>query len=169
MTNLELFAVYGMEMRYPYDWRAEIRSKSRRDKGDVIFTSLKGERIFASWGPLALVSKRFPVLEKHADHSFDNIKKMQNVKSLEFTDRRRVQINGHSAVFTRAKVKLGQRLMIKKFYTDRDVQSIHLHCDNSGRYFIVYNPVDDAVVTPEDRSDVDLLDIGTRTLKCHDV
>ena len=154
-------------MRYPSDWRVEIRSKSRSEKGDVIFTSRRGERIFASWGPLELVSKRFPVLEKHADHSFDNIKKMQNVKSLEFTDRRRVQINGHSAVFTRAKVKLGQRLMIRKFYTERDVQSIHLHCDHSGRYFIIYNPVDDTVVSPEDRSDVDLLDIGTRTLKCH--
>ena len=169
MVDLELFAVYGMEMRYPNNWRVEIRSKSNKEKGDVIFTSLKGERIFASWGPLAMVTKRFPVLEKHADHSFDNIKKMQNVKSLEFTARKRVLINGHSAVFTRAKVSLAQRMMVRKFYTERDVQSIHLHCENSNRYFVIYNPVDDTEIRPEDRSGVDLSDIGTNTFKCHNV
>jgi hypothetical protein len=169
LANYDRFAVYGLELGYPNDWRVEIRGKSKREKGDVIFQSPAGPRIFLSWGPLALVAARFAVLEKHADNSLANVKKMQNVKSLEIVDRRREKINGHDAVYTHAKIVLEQRMMVRKFKSGRDIQSIHLHCEVSDRYFIIYNPVDEALAaTPQsDKPDVDLLALASGTFKCH--
>jgi hypothetical protein len=168
LQDYDKFAIYGMELGYPNDWRVEMRGKSGKQKGDVIFQSPAGPRIFLSWGPLALVATRFPVLEKHADNSLANVKKMQNVKSLEIVDRRREKINGHDAVYTHAKVILVQRMMVRKYTSGRDIQSIHLHCHASNRYFVIYNPVDNALAAqPESKAEIDLLALASSTFKCH--
>jgi len=158
----ERFALYGFEVMIPTDWRVELNPKSTRKKGDVAFQSQKGNRVFVSWGSLD-EAKRFKTLEEHRDGSLNQVKKGTDVKSLDISDLRETQICGHRALVSHvsAEIRVG---MMGRNVTGRDIWSIHLHCPNSSRFYVLFSMERD----PAEFEDMgSVFDSFAKTIVCH--
>ncbi|HYB03676.1 MAG TPA: hypothetical protein VED17_04395 [Nitrososphaerales archaeon] len=134
----EKFAVYGIEVEIPADWRVEFNPKTTRRKADVVFQSPHGNRFFISWGPLEDARKKFKTLEEHRDYGIKRIQKGPDVRSSEVTDLVELQIGGHRALMSHVTAKL-QRGMMSRGTSTREIWSIHFHCPNTSRYYVVYS------------------------------
>ncbi|MDA4121091.1 MAG: hypothetical protein OK404_01635 [Thaumarchaeota archaeon] len=73
-------------------------------------------------------------------------------------------INGHRASYNEVKLELIRRgLFLNKTLTPQEVRSLHVHCDTSSRYFVLYNPS-----SPEKSSDLRyVIDKMSLTFICH--
>lgn len=137
--DLEQFSVYGFSIDYPKDSRVEFNPKSRRGQGDVVFHFPDRMKIFLSWGDLENALKKFPTVEEHADHSLKRIKTAGNVKGFERISHDSISIHSHQGAYNRAKfeeVTVG--FLSGKRKSPREAHSVHVHCPNSSRYFVVY-------------------------------
>lgn len=160
--DTEKFSLYGFEIMIPTDWHVELNPKSTRVKGDVAFQSIKGNRVFVSWGSLE-DAKKFKTLEEHRDASLNQVKKGSDVKSAEVSDLREIQIGGHRALVSHlsAEVRMG---MMGRSIVGRDIWSIHLHCPNTSRYYVLFSMERNSQEF-EDMSHV--FDSFARTMVCH--
>ena len=133
----ERFALYGFEIKIPAGWRVELNPKSSREKGDVAFQSAKGNRVFVSWGPLS-EAKRFKNLEEHRDNSIEQVKKGSDVKSVCVSALKETTVSGHRALVSHvsATIRTG---MIGRSVAGRDVWSVHFHCPNLSRYYVMFS------------------------------
>jgi hypothetical protein len=145
--DFENFSMYGFTVDYPETCRVELSSKSRRDAGDVVFKFPDSGKIFLTWGQLEKVSKRFGSAEEHADYSLDAMKKGKNVKNFERVFRDTVPLRNHQTSVN--KVRFEEKVP-KIFRLGKDIPreaySLHVHCDKSNRYFVLYTmaPADEA-------------------------
>jgi hypothetical protein len=144
--------------------RVEFNPKSQREEGDVAFKSPLEYRVFLSWGPLDKVLPKLKSTLDHAKYSVERIKhggEASNVSDATFSD---VVINGHDS--TRGSVKLAmvkRTIFFGKNKMPREATSFHVHCDNSGRYFVLY-----AYALPEYSEEEQLLlDKMVSTFACH--
>ena len=159
----EKFSMYGFELMIPSDWRVELNPKTSRDRGDVVFQSKKGNRIFVSWGPLSEAQDKFKTLEEHRDTNVERIRKGPDVTEVKVSDLKELQIGGHRALGSHvtASVKGG---MLSKKTTERDVWSVHVHCPNKARYYVVYSMTRD----PEEYEDFSkVFDVVSESFACH--
>ncbi|MDA4130691.1 MAG: hypothetical protein OK457_07960 [Thaumarchaeota archaeon] len=163
IVGKEKFAMYGLEVEIPADWRVEFNPKGNRKKGDVVFQTPKGNRFFVSWGPLEEAQKRFKTLEEHRDYGIKRVKKGPDVRSVDVTDLSEIQIGGHRALVSHVAAKL-QRGMMSRGVSNRDIWSVHFHCPNSSRYYVIYSMQRDA----EEFEDIGIIfsDLA-RTVSCH--
>ncbi len=126
-------------MDYPTNCVIEFNPKSRRNEGDIAFKSPGGYKVFLSWGDLKKVEKLHGV-EGHADYSIERIRKSREAK-VKDVRRETVRIQGHPASFNEVKLELIKRgLYFNKSLTPQEVRSLHVHCDVSSRYFVLYGP-----------------------------
>jgi hypothetical protein len=139
----EKFALYGIELEIPGDWRFEFNPKGSRKKADVVFQSPQGNRFFVSWGPLDEALKRFKTLEAHRDYGIQRVKKGPDVRSIEVSDLNELQIGGHRGLLSHVNAKI-QRGMMSRGVSQRDIWSIHFHCPESSRYYVIYSMQRDA-------------------------
>ncbi len=139
-NDFEKFSMYGFAIDYPTECRVDFNSKSRREKGDVSFRFPDSARIFLSWGELEKVSKRFASVEDHADFSLDAMKKGKNVVNFERVSRDTVGLHSHKTSVN--KVRFDEKAL-KLFGRGKDIPreaySLHVHCDKSNRYFVLYS------------------------------
>ncbi|MDA4125059.1 MAG: hypothetical protein OK438_06385 [Thaumarchaeota archaeon] len=149
-------------MEYPSDCVIEFNPKSRHEEGDIAFKSPSGYKVFLSWGNLKKVEKLHGV-EGHADYSIQRIKGSREAK-VKDVRREAVKIRGHPASFNEVKLELIKRgIFFNKTATPQEVRSLHVHCDVSSRYFVLYGPA-----APEKSSDQrEVFATMTRTLGCH--
>ena len=133
----ENFALYGFQVEIPDNWRVEVNQKSTRQKGDVVFQSLGGNRVFLSWGPLDQATKHFKTLEEQRDNSVKQIAKSPDVKSVEVQDSKEEMVGGHRALVTHVSASV-KRGMMSRGLSDQDVWSMHFYCPNTSRYYVVY-------------------------------
>ncbi len=139
LTEFERFSVYGFAIDYPINAIVELNPKSNHNEGDVAFKSSDGYKIFLSWGQIEKVEK-FHGVDAHADYSLERIKgsreaKIRNIK------RESAEVNGHDASFNHIELDLIKRgIFFNKTRTPQEVTSMHIHCINSSRYFVVYGP-----------------------------
>jgi len=143
--DFENFSMYGFTIDYPDACRVEFNSKSRRESGDVSFRFPDNVKIFLSWGELEKVSKRFGSAEEHANYSLDAMAKGKNVKNFARVSRDTMPLHSHKTSVN--KVSFDEKAM--KFLgrgrdLPREAYSLHVHCDKSNRYFVLYTmaPVD---------------------------
>lgn len=129
--------MYGFEISIPNDWRIEVNSKSTRERGDVAFHSKLGNRFFISWGNLADVQKRFKSLEEHRDRNVKQISRGPDVKNVKMVDSHEEQIRGHTALFSYVAIDVKAGMISRRTY-ERELWSLHLHCPDSLRYYVVY-------------------------------
>ncbi len=134
----EKFAVYGIELEIPADWRVEFNPKGTRKKADVVFQSPQGNRFFVSWGPLDDAQRKFKTLEEHRDYGIQRVKKGPDVKSIDVSNLNELQIDGHRALLSHVTAKL-QRGMMSRGTIHRDIWSIHFYCPETSRYYVVYS------------------------------
>jgi hypothetical protein len=131
--------MYGFTIDYPEDCRVEFNSKSRREAGDVVFRLPENIRIYLSWGELEKVSKRFASPEEHANYSLDAMEKGKNVKNFERVSRDSIRLHSHRSAVN--KVRFDEKtltLFARGKDLPREAYSLHIHCDKSKRYFVLY-------------------------------
>jgi hypothetical protein len=140
----------------------EFNPKSSRTQGDIAFKSPDGFKIFISWGELKKVEKLNGV-DGHADYSIQRMKGSGEAKVKDIRRESRT-ICGHRASFNEVKLELIRRgLFLNKTLTPQEVRSLHVHCDISSRYFVLYAPS-----PPEKSSDLRyVIDKMSLTFVCH--
>jgi hypothetical protein len=155
--------MYGFTIDYPEDCRVEFNSKSRREAGDVVFRLPENIKIFLSWGELEKVSKRFGSPEEHANYSLDAMEKGKNVKNFERVSRDSIRLHSHKSSVN--KVRFDEKtltLFARGKDMPREAYSLHVHCDKSKRYFVLY--------TMAPANDVEfhkIMESMTESFKCH--
>jgi hypothetical protein len=128
--------IYGFSFQFPITSKLEFNPKFKRDTGDVAVKSPEKANVFVSWGDLDKVIKKAPTIQDHAKFSLDRVKKSVQGKmtTLETND---ITINGHDAVFNHVKIEVPRRGLFGKGQM-QDVRSVHLHCDRTERFFVIY-------------------------------
>jgi hypothetical protein len=149
MLEFEFFCIYGFHTVYPVGWKIELDPKSERSEGNVTFKSPEKTNIVVSWGPFVKAKEKYSSLKEHARDSIDRIKKDRKVKKVELVQIKNVQVNSHKAVLSHIRLVFSTRRILpfgKAKRHEREVRSLHLYCNPSGRYFVVYS------VTTTDKS-----------------
>jgi len=144
MSQYEPFCTYGFCTVYPITCKIEFNPKSDRNEGDVVFKSPEKVNIFLSWGPLVKAKKRYSSLEKHANDSIQRIKKNQWVKEIELVQRKIIEVSAHEAIFSHVKVILSRPNLLpftKAKTYETEVRCLHLYCNPSRRYFVLYGEI----------------------------
>jgi hypothetical protein len=138
--GFEKFSVYGFSIVYPKECRVEFNYKSMRTAGDVIFHFPNELKVFLSWGELDRATKSYETVEKQAEHSVDVLRKTRSVKNLERLAQDSLDVNRHRGVFTRVTlVEVSPNLLITSRSSRREAVSVHVHCPESARYFVIYS------------------------------
>jgi len=170
--KFETFSVYKFSMNYPPICRVEFNPKTRREGGDIVFhfpdpdkPRAPTEKVFLSWGALDKATKKFQTVDEQAEHSLKAVKKSSGVKGFEKVAQDTLDINNHKAVYNRIKMEevRGGIFPGRGGGVKREALSLHLHCENSSRYFVIY-----AMLTPNAPEDFgDLFMTMAKSFKCH--
>ena len=139
MSEYQQFSVYGFSVNYPSGCRVEFNPKSKEHEGDVVFHFADKTKIFLSWGELEKALGNFQTVKGHAEHSLEKVRKSGNVKNFQKISEDTVNLNSHKAAFNIVgleEVTLG--LLSGRQTSPRRAYSIHVHCENSARYFVIY-------------------------------
>jgi len=157
-------SVYGFCVDYPEDWRVELKPESDRNKGNLAFHSPTKDNMFISWEILERVQKRYTSLAEQVNDVLENIKKSRGVKSLEVMEKKELEINGHTGVFTHLKVTSIQPFFFKKRVNLQELWSLHVYCEQTARFFALYGS------SGSDERSLEQADIFKhmqRTFRCH--
>lgn len=141
-AKMDTLRVYGFSFQFPMTSKLEFNPKFNRQEGDVAVKSPERATVFLTWGDLAKVTKKGETVEDHAKYSLERVKKSVQGK-MEQIEQREVTVNGHSAIYNRVRLEIPKRTPFGRGQV-QEVMSLHLHCERSGRYFLVY-----ATSTPE--------------------
>ena len=161
--GFENFSMYGFAIDYPDVSRVEFNSKNRREAGDIVFRLPDDVRIYLSWGELGKVSKRFSSPEEHANYSLGAMEKGKNVRNFERISRDTLRLHNHMSSMSKVKFDESLGLLGRNKTLPREAYSLHVHCDKSNRYFVLYTmtPATDHV-----RFDK-ILESMRESFKCH--
>lgn len=144
MSEYEPFCIYGFHVVCPATWKIELNPKSDRIEGDVVFKSPDKDRIFVSWGPLEKAKKKYSSPEEHANDTIRRIKKKGGVKEVELIRRKVIRVNSHETIFSHVKVVFSIPSLFpfgKAKTYEREVRCMHLYCESSGRYSILFGEI----------------------------
>ena len=137
--NFEHFRLYGFSIDYPDECRVEFNNKSRRQSGDMSFQFPDKVRIFLTWGELEKVSKRFKSTEEHAEYSLNAMQKGKNVKNFERVSRDSMASRHDKGTVNKVRFdEMASGPFARGKATPREAHSMHVHCENSKRYFVLY-------------------------------
>jgi len=161
----ERFSVYQFGINYPSVCRVEFNPKSRREGGDVVFHFPDKEKIFLSWGALEKAQKKFPTVEEQAEHSIKVVTKSGNVKNVQRVSQDSLNISSHRAAYNHIKLDEMQPGLFfgGKKGVPREAHSVHVHCEETSRYFVIYTLL--STKAPEDFGQ--LLVTMANSFKCH--
>jgi len=163
-ANFEKFSVYGFSIDYPSVCTVEFNPKSRRKRGDVVFLFHDKEKVFLSWGDLESAQKKFHTVEEQAEHGIKTISKSGTVKGCERVTKDSIEVNSHKAAYNRVRLnEIVRGLFAGGKIIPREAYSVHVHCENSSRYFVIYTLLSSKA--PEDFGD--LMRIMINSFKCH--
>lgn len=157
----DTLTIYGFSFEYPKDRKLEFNPKFKRTDGDVAVKAPDKAVVFVSWGELARVVKKAPTIQDHAKFSLDRVKKSVQGKMNQL-EHKQIDVNGHRAEFNHVKILVPRRGLLGRG-TEQEVTSVHIHCEDTGRYFVIY-----ATSTAENIKDqTRTLEQITETLRCH--
>jgi hypothetical protein len=160
----EALAMYGFSASYPNNARLELNPKTRREKGDIVLHLEEGLKVFLSWGSLEDARKRYATAAAQASASIEHSVKNTRAKLDGTPEIKNLKIQGHDATYTHARmfVERGGFPFGSRRVT-QDSHSMHLQCDESGRYYVVY-----AFARPETSEQVGkIVEPIMLSLKCH--
>jgi len=160
----ELLAMYGFSAKYPDNARLELNPKARREKGDVVFHLEEGFKVFLSWGRLEEARKRYATAAAQASASIERSVKSTRAKLDGTPETKSLKIQGHDAAYTHARMSVERGgFPFGSRRVTQDSHSLHLQCDDSGRYYVVY-----AFARPETSEQVGkIFEPIMLSLKCH--
>jgi len=136
--------MYGFSIQYPDTWEVELNPKADRTAGDVVFKALR-HRIFLSWGSIEQAKRKHGSLDRHAEAGLKKVRGTTangDVRKMEIVEHKDIYVNGHRSIFNRLKVTLRVGfLAMRSAY--REISSVHLYCEETGRFFVLYESVMD--------------------------
>jgi len=159
----EIFALYGFKLKTLDDWVVELNPKGSRAKGDVVFHTPKGNKVYVSWGPLLEATKRFKSIEEHRDWGMKALKKSREVQSVAVTEEGEAVICGHRALVTRVTASVVSGFMMRK-QADRSISSVYFYCPDRSKYFVIYTLLD---FPDEYGGFTKTFDLTVRSFTCH--
>ncbi len=133
----ERLDIYGFGVDYTSDCQVELNPKSVREGGDLALKSSDGDRVFISWGPMKKIEKSFKDTTAHAEYNVKRIASGGQAKT-EPARHEFVRVNGHPATITHLRLDFVRRGLFKTTRAPQEIWSLHVHCPNSARYFVVY-------------------------------
>jgi hypothetical protein len=137
------FSVYGFAIDYPSTYAINF-NKAEHDKGEISFLSPKGDKVAMSWGKLEKMQKRYGSVEEEAQEGVRRLKKSKDISNFEIVEHKITRINNHDSVFDH--VSFTHHRIVFPLVTRRaeefQVRSLHLQCEQSSRFFVVYGMVD---------------------------
>ncbi len=139
-SQRERLTIYGFSFEYPTDCKLEFNPKFKREDGDVALKWPQNFTLFVSWGPLERLKKSM-TLEDHANFSLERIKKSVQGK-ISTIERKEIEVQGHNTLFNHVRVEVPRRGIFGGKSRYQEVRSIHLHCEQSSRYFVIYGTTD---------------------------
>ncbi len=132
--------LYGFSFEYPRDCKLEFNPKFKREDGDIALKWPQIFTLFVSWGPLDRL-KKMATLEAHANFSLDRIKKSVQGK-ISTIERTEPEVQGHRCLFNHVRVEVPRKGLFGGRSHYQEVRSLHLHCERSSRYFVIYGTTD---------------------------
>jgi hypothetical protein len=153
--------IYGFSFEFPKDRKLEFNPKFKRTDGDVAVKAPDKAVVFVSWGELEKVMKKAPTIEKHAEFSLERVKKSVQGK-MNSLDHKEVDVNGHRAAYNQVKILVPRRGLFGKG-SEQQVTSVHVHCEKSGRYFVIYATSTEQNAPEQIRTLQGIME----TLRCH--
>ena len=156
--DFDKFSVYGFSIDYPAICYVEFSSKSRREAGDIAFHYSSKKNIYLAWGDLTKTRKMFQTVDEQAEQSIKVVTKNRDIRKVERVTQDSLTINSHKAVYNRLRLVEAPRGFGSKYKTllylsspiylflDRkpvkhEAFSVHLHCERTSRYFVIYSLV----------------------------
>ncbi len=135
--NMDSLLIYGFSFKFPASSRVEFHPKFERVKGDLAVKSATKSIVMVSWGSLEEVTRKLPTVEDHAEFSLSKIRKGVRT-SLTNVEHKEIQSSGHQGVYNHVRVEVpGKGLFAKP--EQKEVRSLHIHCPQTGRYFVIYS------------------------------
>lgn len=161
--RFDQFSVYGFSIDYVKGLRVEFNPKGRELEGDVAFHFPDKVKIYLSWGDLEKTA-RLSSLQAHADHSLNKVKTAGNVRNFQQVSRNEIRVSTHEALYSRVSFdEITLNFLTGRSKKPREGHSVHVHCPESGRYFVVYG-----VLPKEGGSDYERVFVKmAKSLKCH--
>jgi hypothetical protein len=159
--EMDSLKIYGFSFDFPKDRKLEFNPKFKRTDGDVAVKAPDKAVVFVSWGELERVIKKAPTIEDHAKFSLDRVKKSVQGK-MTSVDHRQVDVNGHSAVYNHVKILVPRRGLLGKG-TEQEITSVHVHCEKTGRYYVIYATSNAETAAEQTRTLQGIIE----TLRCH--
>ena len=162
--QLERFSVYRFSIDYPAVCRFEFNPKTRREKGDIVIHFPDKQKVFLSWGNLAVVTKKFQTANEFANNSIKSMAKSRNVGKTDRMTEKTLTVNSHEAFYNMVRFhETPMGLFSRGKGVARITCSVHLFCRQSSRYFVIY-----ALLTPTAPEDFDKLFLTmVETFQCH--
>jgi len=154
-----------MQIEYPNSARLELNPKSTREQGDVVFHFDKYTKIMLSWGQLEGAMRKYPTAEAQAADSIKRARNVNRIKNLKVIRQDELAINGHEAAYYRTQFDVtSSGLLIARGMGKQETHSIHLHCAESGRYYVMYGS---GTSLEESEDQWDILRHMGNSLRCH--
>jgi hypothetical protein len=161
--GVDTLCVYGFAFDFPVNYGIEFDPKFKREEGSLALKSPSKSVIFVSWGDLRKVVKKLPTPVEHSQFSMERAAKSAQGR-LTNIGQKEMKVNGHTAVFSHARVDV-PRGFIPGRNRNQEIESLHLHCENASRYYVIYTSFD--AERPKDSAHEDALMVVVGTFKCH--
>jgi hypothetical protein len=137
-VQYEILSIYGFQLGYPRGWIVEFKRKCSRNQGEIIFHAPTKNKITISWYDIGEIKKRYKTINDHVDKIMEKIKKSPGVESVEIIKKTELEINRHKAIFVHLKIGSSQSFFFRKRVFFQECWSLHVYCENTGRYFVLY-------------------------------
>jgi hypothetical protein len=155
--------IYGFSFDFPVANKLEFDPKFTREEGSLAIKSPSKLVVFVSWGDLRKVVNKLPTPKEHAKFSMERAARAARGR-LTILEQKETMTNGHLGAYNHFKVEtsgspLGGR------GRSQEMESLHLHCENSSRYYVIYISL--APDRTRDPGRDDALWTVINTFKCH--
>jgi len=163
MATMDALRIYGLSFDFPSSNKLEFDPKFTREEGNLAVKSPSKSVVFVSWGDLRKIVKKLPNAEEHSKFSVERVVKTTQ-GSLTIIEQKEMTINGHRAAYKHVRVEAPKGPLIMR-RRDQEIESLHLHCDRTSRYFVIYANLQPD--RPSGEGQDDTLKIIATTFKCH--
>jgi hypothetical protein len=155
-------SIYGLSFDFPFGAKLEFNPKLTREDGGVAVKPSRDSVVFVTWGPLDKIPKRADEAEDHANFNLGRIEDRTR-RRLTTLEHKVQRTNGHDSVYNAVLLEPTGGVLGWGKREEETVRSLHIHCETSGRYFVVY------CVTNKKKGDQQSLTLETviNSFRCH--
>jgi len=154
--------LYGFSFDFPFTAKLEFNPKLTRETGGVAVKSSRDSVVFVTWGPLEKIPQKADEAEDHANFNLERIENRTR-RRLTSLEHKVQETNGHDSVYNVVMLEPTGGVFGRGKREEETVRSLHIHCETSGRYFVVY------CVTNKKNGDQQSLALETviNSFRCH--